>query len=210
MQCIKIFHQDGLIYFDQIRTADLVLLRTDEPTKYQITIDISTFEGRYNDREKDVLEKQLGTPVQVPEEMEYVKACYQEYITLASPDDLDGVEIYDEDNQDKYLYFGWHVQLGNNALKFKKMGDKVRLHWTCKGPDALYGEFDPRAKEGAVEVVCDMNFYVQTIEEWQEFAKIEQTRLEKFYDLRRWVVTEAAHPELSEFERAHKAWALAE
>lgn len=210
MQYIKILHQNGLIYFDQIRQADLVLLRTDEANKYLMTIEIHSFEGQYNEREKVALEGQLGTTLQVPEEMEYVIAAYQEYITLASPDDLDGVEIFDEDNQDKYLYFGWHVQLGNNTLSFKKTGDIVRLHWTATGPDALYNEFDERKKENAVEVVCDMNFYVQTIDEWKEFAKIGQARLEKFYELRRWTITEEAYPALSEFERARKAWELAE
>jgi hypothetical protein len=209
MQFIKIFHQNGLIYFDQIRTAELVLLRTDEENKYLMTIEIRSFEGYYNDREKVALEKQLATALQVPEEMEYVVAAYQEYITLASPDDLDGVEIYDEDNQEKYLYFGWHVQLGNNRLTFKKTGNVVRLHWTSTGPDALYNEFDKRKKENAVEIVCDLNFYVQTIEEWQEFAKAGQARLDKFYKIRRWDITEAAHPTLSEFERNRKAWELA-
>jgi hypothetical protein len=209
MQYIKIFHQNGLIYFDQIHTAELVLLRTDEANKYLMTIEISSFEGQYNDREKDALEKQLGVPLQVPEEMDYIKAAYQEYITLATPDALDGVEIYDEDNQEKYLYFGWHVQLGNNKLTFRKTGDIVRLHWTATGPDALYNEFDARAKENAVEVVCDMNFYVQTIDEWKELAKTGNARQEKFYALRRTVVTEEAYPELSAFERAQKAWELA-
>lgn len=210
MPSIKIFHQDGLIYFDQLRVADLVLLRTDEENKYLLTIDIASFQGLYNDREKAALEKQLGTPLQVPAEMEYIHVAYQEYITLASPDDLDGVEIYEEDNQEKYLYFGWHVLLGNNTLTFRKTGNVVRLHWTATGPDALYNEFDARAKENAVEIVCDLNFYVQTIDEWKAFAQVDQARRNKFQELLSTEVTEAAYPELSEFERARKAWELAE
>lgn len=209
MQYIKIFHQNGLIYFDQIRVAELVLLRTEEENKYLLTIDVSSFEGFYNDREKAALEKQLGVTLQVPEEMEYVKAAYQEYIMLASPDDLDGVEIYEEDNQEKYLYFGWHVLLGKNTLTFKKTGDVVRLHWTATGPDALYNEFDERAKENTVEIVCDLNFYVQTIDEWKAFAKVGADRQDRFFDLLRTEITEAAYPELSEFERVQKAWELA-
>jgi len=207
MQHIKIFHQDGLIYFDKFRVADLVLLKTEEENRYLLTIDINTFEGVYSTDEVTAIEKRFDTRLN-PAQMEFANAVYEDYVELSSPDDIDGLEIAKEDSNEKYLYFHWHVFLRNNRLSFKKIGPTVQLHWTAIGEDAIH-QYSGQAKDNAVDIVCELNFYVFTIDEWKAFAKTGSDRKEKHYHLLRTEITRETHPHLTELGRAQRAWELA-
>ncbi len=207
MQHLKIFHQDGLIYFDKFRVADLVLLKTEDENKYLLTIDINTFEGEHSADEVTAIEKQFDTRLN-PAQMEFANAVYEDYVELASPDDIDGLRIAKEDSNEKYLYFHWHVFLRNNHLTFRKTGSIVQLHWTATGDDAIH-QHSEQAKDNAVEIVCELNFYVFTIDEWKAFAKTGTDRKHRHDHLLRTEITAETHPHLSDLGRAQKAWELA-
>jgi hypothetical protein len=207
MQHIKIFHRDGLIYFDKFRVADLVLLKTEEENKSLLTIDINTFEGAYSTDEVTAIEKRFDTQLN-PAQMEFANAVYEDHVELSSPDDIDGLEITKEDSNEKYLYFHWHVFLRDNRLTFKRNGPTVQLHWTATGDDAIH-QHSEQATDNAVDIACELNFYVFTIDEWKAFAKTGSDRKEKHYHLLRTEITDETHPNLSELGRAQKAWDLA-
>jgi len=204
MQYIKIFHQDGLIYFDKIRVADLVLLRMEEENRYLLTIDIATFEGTYSAEEIAAIELEQKAKLN-PSHTEYAHAVYEDYVELAFPDELDGLEINTEDSDEKRIYFGWNVPLHNNRLMFRKNGSAIHLCWTASADDAFY--FHEKAKDSAVDIQCSLNVYVFTIEEWKIFAQKGAERLDRLYGLLRTEITAATHPHLSEMGRAQEAWA---
>ncbi len=183
---IKVNTQDGLVYFDQFRIADVVIIPISE-NLFRMEIDIKSCDGPYSKEEKLSIEKSLGKPIS--ESINYAWLSMKNAnIEINSKADLQDLELlfengYDE-NTDRYLgiYFGWGIQLNNNKLKFEKIENSLYLNWTATSGDIDY--YDERAKDAIHEFRFKVNIVeLNHLDEINKRWKFLANKTKRYYEI---------------------------
>jgi hypothetical protein len=217
MQDIKVYHQDGLIYFDNFRVTELILVNRDKD-EYKLILDIQSFDYPHNKEKIFDLESRFKTKINT--DINYVWVTLEELCNLKTIDDLHGFAINDASDNDKFLYFGWHIGLFNNAIQFKKSEQGYCIIWTATSGDVNY--YDNRANENKVEINCDLNLFVFPNEdEHQKHITLKNRQREIYFSILRsllgqaipgqdnYDISEVSKRDLSEFEMNKYAWDFA-
>lgn len=180
MQYIKVYHQDGLIYFDRFRVAELMLIKVENAkNSYQLIIDIQSFDYKHSDDEIKELEQRFN--IKINNELDYVWVTLEE-ITLNAVDELNDLTITAEASEGKFLYFGWHIPLFDNLIKFSKGLTNYNLSWTAMSNDVNY--YDEQAKGNKVEIDCELNLLVfDNNEEYQKHEKLKILQRDNYFSI---------------------------
>lgn len=181
MNEIKVYNQDGLIYFDNFRIKELILLKNQEnDTEYLVMIDIQTYDYCHTESDITVLEQKFHQ--RIHNQLNYVWIKFEEFCDLKALKDLDSYEFEIEENEDKYLYFGSHVFLSHNRLKIERNRKSYRIAWEATSDDAIY--YDAQTKENSVEINCDVDLYVfNSKEDWQKHDKLRNRQRDCYFDI---------------------------
>ena len=183
---IKVNTQDGLVYFDQARIADVLLIKLSD-NLFRMEIDIKSFDGPYSKTEKENIEKALGQSLN--ESINYAWISMKNTnVKMTSKDDIENMELSFEnghdENTDRYLgiYFGWGIQLNNNKLKFEKIDDSLYLNWTATSDDIDY--YDERAKGTSHQFRIRVNVVeLNNVDEIQERWKQLANKTNRYYEV---------------------------
>lgn len=184
MNEIKVHHQDGLIYFDRFRIAELMLLKSESSSnEYLLIIDIQSYDYVRSGEEVAELEKKFK--VKLNKELRYVGVTLELFCDLDPAAGLDAFVLAPENDGDgPSLYFGWHVPLSNNRLKLKKEDGAYNVYWTATADDVEY--YDDRARDNKVVINCRLNLFVfENKLEYQQHEKLKSKRRQTYFSVLR-------------------------
>jgi hypothetical protein len=183
---LKVHHQDGLIYFEDFRIADVLLIRKDEHF-FRLDVDIKTHDGPYSKREKQALERRLGQAINNNFSYAWL-SIENKVIQLSSIDDIENLSLTIEKGWDVEvndtligIYFGWGIELLNNRIRFSKVGEDLFLHSKAVSGDVDY--YDERAKQTTYEMKIKVNIVVLQDEReirkrWKRLANLGERYFE--------------------------------
>lgn len=179
MNEVKVNNQDGLIYFNNFRVRELILLKSEgEEDEYRMIVDIQSYDYPHSQQELDEFERKFEQKVN--NQLDYVWVKFEELCNLDSIDELNGLELGIEDCKDKYLYFGWHTPLYNNKLVITKSQNTYLLSWGATSDDAVY--YDERATENKVQINCELDLYLfKSEEDWQKHDKLRNKQRDYYF-----------------------------
>jgi hypothetical protein len=189
MNYIKIFHQDGLIYFDKFQVAELILLKIEDPNKCLLMVDVQCFDAIKTESEKQELEKELQFKINT-EALFYDFAFFtiDEYIDLPTIDELNDLTInpINQENGDPpaYIYLGWHIGCYENEVKFWKKDNTWFMQWVGLADDINY--YDERAKKNKVEARVKLEIFIfETKEDFQTHERKKEQTIAMYYSILR-------------------------
>lgn len=219
---LKIGHQDGLIYFEDFRIADIMLIKKDKNT-YRLDLDIKTYDGPYSKKETEEIESRLGQSIN--NEFNYAWLTIEnKEIKLSSLEKISNVSFeiekgWDEDAENGLagIYFGWGIELLNNKINFFKEDKELYINWTAVSGDMDY--YDERAKKTTYEMkikvkVIELESKDDLLTRWKKLANMTDRYFEIISNMNGFPIQEKnvrVHEKIEEeygMKHSIKAWEL--
>lgn len=152
---LKINHQDGLIYFEDFRVADVLLIKKNANT-YRFDVDIKTFDGPYSKKERLDIEHRIGQSLYNEYSFAWLSIENHE-VEMSTTEELENLTIeiekgWDDETENGLvsIYLGWGIELLNNKIKFEKIENDFYIIWKANSGDIDY--YDERARQTSYEM----------------------------------------------------------
>lgn len=220
---LKINHQDGLVYFEDFRIADILLIKKNENT-YRLDLDIKTYDGPYSKTEKQDIEKRIGRTINNEYSYAWISIENKE-VKIPSIEEIENLKFeiekgWDEEAENGLasIYFGWGIELLNNQISFSKVDKDLFINWKAVSGDVNY--YDERAKQTTYEMKIKVNILEledekEISERWKRLANLGERYFEIIRNMTGHPIPNhdlPVHEKIDEeygVEHSKKAWKLA-
>lgn len=186
---LKIYTQDGLVYFSPFRISDVLLTRISE-SEVRFDLDIKTFDGPYSEDELNKLKNRFNEAIN--NDYGYAWLTIENKRLMCKS--LDGIETiefeirkgWDEGSGEGLagIYFGWRVELLENKIRIEidKATNTGTITWTAVSGDTNY--YDERAKATKYEFRAKVRvLYFMDAQEIRERWRRLANMTDRYYEI---------------------------